>query len=138
MKNYEVIIMAILIIMLFVFIVFFSINNFDESNNPNKHELENTSGILKESNYINPAFKPLTQDQIDDIHARGKITPKEKVKEWEDLDLCAPGDAIGSAAFRCKKFRNCHDCLIDYASKQDEYTSFYNTLKACDFKLYKN
>lgn len=82
---------------------------------------------LKDS-YVKPEFKPLTQEQIDDIHARGKITPSEVVKEWEDMDLCAPGDAIGSASWRCKKFNNCHDCLVDYANKQDEYNPFCSNL----------
>ena len=55
-------------------------------------------------------------------YSRGMITPAEKVREWESFDLCAPGDAIGSAANRCKKFGyNCHECLIDYASGKDEY-----------------
>ncbi len=64
----------------------------------------------------------LTQEQIDDIHQRGKITPLEKVKEWEMFDLCAPGDAIGSAKYRCHYFKgNCHDCLLEYASQRTEY-----------------
>ena len=64
-----------------------------------------------------PQPKPnvLTQDQIDDIHSRGKLTPDEKAMEWESFDLCAPGDAIGSASWRCKKFRNCRECLVAYA-----------------------
>ncbi len=86
--------------------------------------------------YIRPCFKELSQEQIDDIHSRGKITPQEMVKEWEDMDLCAPGDAIGSAAWRCKKFhRNCHDCLVDYANEHEEYTSFDDILKNYSFKL---
>ena len=86
--------------------------------------------------YEKPKFKELTQEQIKDIHARGKITPQEKVKEWEGMDLCAPGDAIGSAAWRCRKFKNCHDCLVDYANEHDEYTSFFDILKECkSFKL---
>ena len=77
-----------------------------------------------------PQFKVLTQEQIDDIHSRGKITPDEKVKEWEAMDLCAPGDAVGSAAWRCRKFHHsCHDCLVDYANEQDEYISVYDILK---------
>ena len=69
-----------------------------------------------------PKLKPLYEEQIREIHSRGMITPEEKVREWESFDLCAPGDAIGSAANRCKKFRyNCHECLIDYASGKDEY-----------------
>ena len=58
------------------------------------------------------------------------------VKEWEGMDLCAPGDAIGSAAWRCKKFHNCHDCLVDYANEHDEYTSFCEVMKLCSpFRL---
>ena len=69
-----------------------------------------------------PKLKPLSEEQIREIHSRGMITPEEKVREWESFDLCAPGDTIGSAANRCKKFGyNCHECLIDYASGKDEY-----------------
>lgn len=65
--------------------------------------------------------KELTQSQVDRIHKKGKITPFEKVKEWESFDLCAPGDNIGSAADRCHSFSSCHNCLTDYAYKQKEY-----------------
>lgn len=65
--------------------------------------------------------KELTQSQIDEIHSRGKITPSEKVKEWESFGLCAPGDAIGSAANRCHSFSNCHECLVEYATSNEEY-----------------
>lgn len=69
-----------------------------------------------------PKLKPLSEEQIREIHSHGMITPEEQVREWESFDLCAPGDAIGSAANRCKKFKNnCHECLIDYASGKDEY-----------------
>jgi hypothetical protein len=82
-----------------------------------------------EHDYVKPKFKELTKEQIKDIHSRGKITPQEKVKEWEGMDLCTPGDAIGSAAWRCRKFHNCHDCLVDYANEYDEYVSSFDTLK---------
>lgn len=65
--------------------------------------------------------KELTQSQVDEIHERGKITAFEKAKEWEGLGLCAPGDAIDSAANRCHSFSSCHNCLTDYASKRKEY-----------------
>ena len=65
--------------------------------------------------------KELTQSQIDEIHSKGKITPAEKVEEWERIGLCAPGDAIGSAANRCRAFSNCHECLVEYASCREEY-----------------
>ena len=45
-------------------------------------DIQETSKCTEEmSVYIKPNFKPLTQEQIDDIHSRGKITPEEKVKE---------------------------------------------------------
>ncbi len=91
---------------------------------------EPKQNILKEqNNYEIPKLKKLTEKQIEDIHARGKITPAEKLKEWEGAGLCAPGDAIEGAAWRCHKFRNCHDCLVDYANTQDEYTSFYDEIE---------
>lgn len=67
--------------------------------------------------------KELTQSQIDEIHSRGKITPREKVKEWESLDYCAPGNAIGSAKERCRSFLKCHECLLDYAYSKNEHDS---------------
>ncbi len=98
----------------------------------NKNEMQNEEYITDD--YFRPQFKPLTHEQIEDIHLRGKITPAEMVKEWESLDLCAPGDAIGSAAWRCKKFRHCcHDCLVDYANENDEYESFFK--KTSNFNL---
>ena len=72
--------------------------------------------------------KPLTEEQIEDIHARGKITPAEKVKELEGLGMCI-GDYAGSAPWRCHKFGNCHDCLVDYVNTKDEHTSFFDDLK---------
>lgn len=116
----------VIIACLFVYIL--------DKKNTKKQEItiQEAEKKLEESEYIKPQFKELTQDQIDDIHARGKITPQEKVKEWEGMDLCAPGDAIGSAAWRCRKFHhNCHDCLVDYANEHDEYTSFKDILKIC-------
>lgn len=101
-----------------------------------KENIEEVDPHSEESDYIKPVLKQLTKEQIDDIHARGKITPAEMVKEWEDMDLCAPGDAIGSAAWRCKKFHhNCHDCLVDYANERDEHISFFTVIKQCNFRL---
>lgn len=86
----------------------------------------------QEDTYQTPKLKELTEEQIADIHARGKITSVEKLKEWEEIGLCAPGDAIGGVAWRCRKFRhNCHDCLVDYANAHDEYTSIYDNLTIC-------
>ena len=103
----------------------------DKKNTKKQEIITQETEKIEESGYVKPQFKELTQEQIKDIHARGKITPQEKVKEWEGMDLCAPGDAIGSAAWRCRKFKNCHDCLVDYANEYDEYTSFKDILKIC-------
>ena len=109
----------------------------EEKENKNiSNQIEKKEKHNIDDNYEKPKFKELTQEQIKDIHARGKITPQEKVKEWEGMDLCAPGDAIGSAAWRCRKFKNCHDCLVDYANQNEEYTSLFDILKECKpFKL---
>ena len=101
----------------------------DKKNTKKQEIITQETEKIEESGYVKPQFKELTQEQIDDIHARGKITPEEKVKEWEGMDLCAPGDAIGSAAWRCRKFKNCHDCLVDYANQNEEYTSLFDILK---------
>lgn len=67
-------------------------------------------------------YEFFNQEKIDEIHAKGKITPMEKVAEYESWDLCAPGDAIGSASNRCRFFSDCHECLLEYASHDQEYS----------------
>lgn len=42
-----------------------------------KEEEQNT----EEDNYTKPQFKELTEEQIADIHSRGKITPEEVIEE---------------------------------------------------------
>ena len=66
-------------------------------------------------------IEQLTKEKIDDIHRRGKLTIFEKVEEWENIGLCAPGDGMGGAANRCYTFKNCHECLVDYASNSIEH-----------------
>ena len=61
------------------------------------------------------------EEKINEIHAKGKITPMEKVEEYESSDLCAPGDAIGLASNRCRFFSDCHECLLEYSSHNQEY-----------------
>ena len=85
--------------------------------------------IIEEELILNSQFRVnLKKEQVDDIHSRGKLTPMEKVREWEKMDLCAPGDAIGSAQNRCRSFSTCRECLVEYASHNDEYSPM-------DFKL---
>lgn len=63
----------------------------------------------------------LTQEQIDEIHKEDLITPKEKIKEWETLDLCAPKTIVGANSDRCSNFNNCHECLVNYANIKHAY-----------------
>lgn len=118
------------LIMIITCFAYFFINAISRKNKTDDNTVDATKHEEK-TNYEKPCSKPLTQEQIDDIHAKRKITPAEKVKEWEDMGLCAPGDAVGSAAWRCEKFKNCHDCLVDYTSDHDEYTSLHDALKLC-------
>lgn len=114
-----------IIVAIFIFIpvlTFIALKEMDK-----QEEIKETKPLLK-ADYEVHETKPLTEEQIADIHARGKITPAEKVKELEGLGMCI-GDYAGSATWRCHKFANCHDCLVDYANTQDEHTSFFDDFK---------
>lgn len=116
-------------VVLLAFILSVKPKNKDNTNQPTEHQ--------PESDYVKPQLKPLTAEQIAEIHARGKITPAEQLAEWESMDLCVPGDAIGSAAWRCRKFRNCHDCLIDFANEHDEYTPIVQIMQESQYRSTK-
>ena len=94
----------------------------------NKSELEENDDWIKD--IVMSKEKTMSQEKKDEIHSRGKLTPEDKVKEWESFDLCAPGSAIdGTKKIRCSYFNyDCHECLLNYAYKNDEYV-------AIDFKL---
>ena len=71
----------------------------------------------------------LTPEKIEEIHARGNITFREKAKEWSGMDLCVLGDYASSAAFRCDTYNHeCEKCLLDTASRSLEH-------KEIEFKL---
>lgn len=57
-----------------------------------------------------------TCKEIREIHAKGNITPWEKVVEWEQHEICAP-----ASYDRCARFNNCHECLVNYASENYDY-----------------
>lgn len=77
--------------------------------------------ITKTNRELKSNIRELSEEEINNIHSKGKLTPLEIVKKWELFDICAPGDAIGSVAFRCSYFNNCHDCLMHYAFNQLEH-----------------
>ena len=103
----------------------FEVNGLNKKINPLvKKEVNNAINIQKEQAEIDKFYDSYTEERINDIHSRGMITPAEKLAEWEKMDLCAPGDAIGSAADRCHYFANqcgsssrCHECHYDEYSK---------------------
>ena len=61
--------------------------------------------------------KKLKMDEIDKIHERGNLTFSEKVEEWEKNNICAP-----ALKKRCKEFKDCHECMIEYAAGKNEYS----------------
>lgn len=80
-------------------------------------------------------YDSYNQTIIDEIHARGKITALEKVEEYEQNNVCAPGEE-GTVRDRCKFFSNCHDCLLEYATHYSEYDKSEET-KGKKLKKYK-
>ena len=78
---------------------------------------------------VNNFYNSITQEQIDEIHAKGKLTPLEIVQLWESYDLCVEGNKTVLSKNRCKYFnQNCHECLMETASHKLEHDNI-------DFKL---
>lgn len=78
---------------------------------------------------VNDFYNSITQEQIDEIHSKGKLTPLEVVQLWESHDLCIEGNKTISSKNRCKYFnQNCHECLMEEASHELEHDNI-------DFKL---
>lgn len=71
---------------------------------------------------VNDFYNSITQEQIDEIHRKGKITPLEAVQLWESFDLCIEGNKTISCENRCDYFNyNCHECLMETASHKLEH-----------------
>lgn len=127
MIIYIVIFAIFIFVPALTFIALKEINKQNDKKEITDNNYERNKALIEDSYEVHKT-KSLTEEQITDIHARGKITPAEKVKELEGLGMCI-GDYAGSAAWRCHKFGNCHDCLVDYANTKDEHTSFFDDLK---------
>ncbi len=57
-------------------------------------------------------YNSITQEQIDKIHSKGKLTPLEAVQHWEAFDLCIEGSKTIFLKSRCEYFNhNCHECF---------------------------
>ena len=100
-----------------------------DTKSPRASKDDTTERTLRNPDGVRVPSMILSDEEIADIHKRGLITPAEKVAEWESMGLCAPGDAIGSAGWRCQKFASCRDCLNDYASSKKEHYSFFKMIK---------
>ena len=71
---------------------------------------------------INEFYSSITQEQIDEVHSKGKLTPLEAVQMWESFDLCVEGCKYILSKSRCQYFeQNCHECLMESASHKLEY-----------------
>ena len=71
---------------------------------------------------INEFYSSITQEQIDEVHSKGKLTPLEAVQMWESFDLCVEGSKSILSKNRCQYFeKNCHECLMESASHKLEY-----------------
>lgn len=71
---------------------------------------------------VNDFYNSITQEQIDEIHSKGKLTPLEVVQLWESHDLCIEGSKTISSKNRCMYFnQNCHECLMETASHKLEH-----------------
>ena len=78
---------------------------------------------------VSDFYASITQEQIDEIHAKGKLTPLEVVQLWESHDLCVEGNKTISSKNRCKYFiQDCHECLMETASHKLEHDNI-------DFKI---
>ena len=67
-------------------------------------------------------YNSITQEQINKIHSKGKLSPLEAVQLWESFDLCIEGSKTVFSKSRCEYFEyNCHECLMETASHQLEY-----------------
>ena len=78
---------------------------------------------------VNDFYNSITQEQIDEIHSKGKLTPLEAVQLWESYDWCSEGSKIIFSKCRCRYFnQNCHECLMEKSSHKLEHDNI-------DFKL---
>ena len=72
---------------------------------------------------VNDFYNSITQEQINKIHSKGKLTPLEAVQLSESFDLCIEGSKSVFSKSRCKYFGyNCHECLMETSSHQLEYS----------------
>jgi len=70
-------------------------------------------------------YKSFTQEQIDDIHSRGKLTPREFVQQCFSFGVCAPRKTVENENSRCKFFPSCYTCLLEYATHKNEYSPIH-------------
>lgn len=90
--------------------------------------VKNRFNLNKKNNCVDD-IRGLTKQKIDEIHEMGRITYLEKASEWERGGICAPMECVGDtkSTLRCTDFSyNCHECLINFASRSESYEPFSN------------
>ncbi len=88
-------------------------------------DIENLLASLKEEEpvsreYPKPVLMELSDDEIEEIHTSGMITPKEMFEELKDMNYCP----YTNGCSRCQEFENCDDCLIDHVNTSREWVSY--------------
>ena len=65
--------------------------------------------------YEHPYHILLSTDEEKRIHDQGLLTPEEAVKYWESTfsKVCIPSDEK-----RCARFKDCHDCLVNFSENR--------------------
>ena len=82
---------------------------------------ENTMFDAFEFNH--PQLKLLTEEEIEKIHKKGKLTSTEKFHEWKRLNYC-PGSI--NSDFRCVYYDTCRDCTVAWANEKEEWDEMKN------------
>lgn len=81
-----------------------------------KEEVE----VVEDREYPKPVLIELSDEEVEEIHNKGMITPEEMLNELNEMQFCP----FTNGCNRCSEFQNCNDCLIDYVNAKREWTSY--------------
>ena len=89
---------------------------------------ESKRTFFENLDYEHPYHIFLSSDEEKRIHDQGLLTPEEAVEYWESTsgEVCIPSDKK-----RCTRFKDCHDCLVNFSeSRLDGWEKVYFYKKA--------
>ena len=76
--------------------------------------------IIKVKNFN--FYQSITEEQVESIHSKGKLTPSEFAQLCIDNNLCIINDKSLTQEERCNFFdRNCQECLLENATHSLEH-----------------